>query len=125
VADIKEASKTFKVATVQNRYNLIDRASEDVLDYCTAQGIAFIPWFPLASGDLAGPGSLLDAMAKRHNATPGQIALAWLLKRSPMMLPIPGTSKVAHLKDNMKAAEIVLSDEEFTALDSEGKKHRA
>jgi pyridoxine 4-dehydrogenase len=122
VADIKAASKFFKVASVQNRYNLTDRTSEDVLDYCTAQGIAFIPWHPLAAGDLTGPGSLFDTIAKRHDAAPGQIALAWLLQRSPMMLPIPGTSKVAHLKQNMKAADIVLSEEEFTALDKEGKK---
>ncbi|HEY4317866.1 MAG TPA: aldo/keto reductase [Herbaspirillum sp.] len=122
VEDIKAASKVFKVASVQNRYNLVDRASEDVLDYCTQHGIAFIPWYPLAAGDLTAPGSLFDTIAKRHDATPGQIALAWLLKRSPMMLPIPGTSKVAHLKENMKAAAIVLSDEEFAALDKEGKK---
>jgi pyridoxine 4-dehydrogenase len=122
VEDIKAASKVFKVASVQNRYNLVDRASEDVLDYCTQQGIAFIPWYPLAAGDLTAPGSLFDTIAKRHGATSGQIALAWLLKRSPMMLPIPGTSKVAHLKENMKAADIVLSDEEFAALDKEGKK---
>src|SRR5450830_1145663 len=124
VADIKAASKVFKVASVQNRYNLIDRTSEDVLDYCTEQGIAFIPWFPLAAGDLIAPGSLFDTITKRHNATPGQIALAWLLKRSPIVLPIPGTSKLKHAQENMKAAEIVLSDEEFSALDKEGKKHR-
>jgi pyridoxine 4-dehydrogenase len=122
VEDIKAAAKVFKVASVQNRYNLVDRASEDVLDYCTQHGIAFIPWFPLAAGDLTAPGSLFDAIAKRHDASSGQIALAWLLKRSPIMLPIPGTSKVAHLKENMKAASIVLSDEEFAALDQEGKK---
>ncbi|RXZ38230.1 aldo/keto reductase [Oxalobacteraceae bacterium CAVE-383] len=122
VEDIKAASKVFKVASVQNRYNLVDRASEDVLDYCTQHGIAFIPWYPLAAGDLTAPGSLFDTIAKRHGASPGQIALAWLLKRSPMMLPIPGTSKVAHLKENMKAAAIVLTDEEFAALDKEGKK---
>jgi pyridoxine 4-dehydrogenase len=125
VADIKAASKIFKVASVQNRYNLTDRTSEDVLDYCTAQGIAFIPWYPLAAGDLTAPGSLFDTIAKRHGAAPGQIALAWLLKRSPMMLPIPGTSKVAHLQENMRAADIVLSDEEFGALDREGKKRGA
>jgi pyridoxine 4-dehydrogenase len=121
IADIEEASKVFKVATVQNRYNLVDRSSEDVLDYCTKHNIGFIPWFPLASGDLARPGSLLDNLAKSHNGSPGQIALAWLLKRSPVMLPIPGTSKVSHLDDNMKAAEIALSDADFAALDREGK----
>ncbi len=124
VADIKAASKFFKVATVQNRYNLSDRSSEDVLDYCTEHGIGFIPWYPLAAGSLTGPGSLLDAVAKRHEATPGQIALAWLLKRSPVMLPIPGTSKVSHLKQNMAAAHLVLSHEEFSTLDQMGKARR-
>jgi pyridoxine 4-dehydrogenase len=121
VAEIEAASKVFKVATVQNRYNLIDRGSEDVLTYCTQHGIGFIPWFPLAAGDLARPGSLLDRVAQRHHATPSQIALAWVLKRSPVMLPIPGTSKVAHLEENVAAAEIDLSDEDFAALDREGK----
>ncbi|WP_394779316.1 aldo/keto reductase [Undibacterium sp.] len=121
VEEIKAASKYFKVATVQNRYNLVDRSSEDVLDYCTEHGIGFIPWYPLAAGDLTQPGSLFDTIAKRHKATPGQIALAWLLKRSPVVLPIPGTSKVKHLEENMAAADIVLSDEEFDALDKEGK----
>ncbi len=121
VAEIEAAAKVFKVATVQNRYNLIDRASEDVLDYCTEHGIGFIPWFPLAAGDLAKPGSLLDKIAKTHGATPSQIALAWVLKRSPVMLPIPGTSKVAHLEENVAAVNVKLSDEEFAALDREGK----
>jgi aryl-alcohol dehydrogenase-like predicted oxidoreductase len=121
VADIEAASKVFKVATVQNRYNLVDRTSEDVLDYCERHGIGFIPWFPLAAGDLAKRGSLLDTIAKRHGAAPSQIALAWVLKRSPVMLPIPGTSKVSHLEENVAAVNIVLSDEEFAALDSEGK----
>jgi len=121
-----DASKMFKVATVQNRYNLVDRGSEDVLDYCEANGIGFIPWFPLAAGDLAKPGSILDGIAKAHDATPGQIALAWVLKRSPVMLPIPGTSKVAHLEENVAAVNITLSDQEFTALDRQGRKeHRA
>ncbi|WP_411195710.1 aldo/keto reductase, partial [Rhizobium sp.] len=91
VADIEAASKHFKVATVQNRYNLVDRTSEDVLDYSTKHNIGFIPWYPLAAGDLAKPGSLLDIIARKHNAAPSQIALAWVLKRSPVMLPIPGT----------------------------------
>jgi pyridoxine 4-dehydrogenase len=121
VADIKAASKVFKVATVQNRYNLVDRASEDVLDYCTEQGIGFIPWFPLAAGDLASPGSVLDSIAKRYNAAPSQVALAWMLKRSPVMLPIPGTSKVAHLEENVAGVSIELSDEDFKALDRAGK----
>ncbi len=89
-----------------------------MLDYCTKKGIGFIPWFPLAAGELTGPGSVLDSMAKKHGATPSQIALAWTLKRSPVMLPIPGTSKVAHLEENVAAASISLSDEEFGALDS-------
>lgn len=121
VADIKAASKVFKVATVQNRYNLADRSSEDVLDYCTEQGIGFIPWFPLAAGKLAKPGSLLDATAKRYDCTQSQLALSWVLKRSPVMLPIPGTSKVAHLEQNMAAADIDLSDDDFAALDDAGK----
>ncbi|HSB58308.1 MAG TPA: aldo/keto reductase [Methyloceanibacter sp.] len=122
VADIEDASKVFKVATVQNRYNLVDRGSEDVLDYCEAHGIGFIPWFPLAAGDLAKPGSILDGIAKAHDATPSQIALAWVLKRSPVMLPIPGTSKVAHLEENVAAVNITLSDQEFAVLDREGRK---
>jgi aryl-alcohol dehydrogenase-like predicted oxidoreductase len=122
VADIEAASKVFKVATVQNRYNLVDRTSEDVLDYCAKHNIGFIPWYPLAAGDLAKPGSLLDTIAKKHNAAPSQIALDWVLKRSPVMLPIPGTSKVKHLEENVAAVDITLSDEEFTALDAEGKK---
>lgn len=122
VDDIKAAGKVFKVATVQNRYNLVDRTSEDVLDYCAENNIGFIPWFPLAAGKLASPGSLLDEIAKKHDAAPGQIALAWVLKRSPVMLPIPGTSSVKHLEENVAAAGITLSDEEFAALDAEGKK---
>jgi len=116
VAEIEAAAKVFPVATVQNKYNLGDRASEAVLDYCERNGIGFIPWYPLAAGNLARPGGALDRVAHAHKATPGQIALAWLLKRSPVMLPIPGTSKVAHLEENAKAAEITLSEEEFAAL---------
>ncbi|MBS1035990.1 aldo/keto reductase [Gluconobacter cerinus] len=122
VDDIKAASKFFDVATVQNRYNLVDRTSEDVLDYCAAQNIGFIPWFPLAAGDLAKPGSILDIMARKYEAHPSQIALAWILKRSPVMLPIPGTSKVVHLEQNVAAVNITLSDEDFAALDMEGRK---
>ncbi len=122
VADIEAATKVFKVATVQNRYNLVDRTSEDVLDYCAKHNIGFIPWYPLAAGDLAKPGSLLDTIAKKHNAAPSQIALDWVLKRSPVMLPIPGTSKVKHLEENVAAVNITLSDDEFKALDAEGKK---
>ena len=122
VADIKAASKVFKVATVQNRYNLVDRASEDVLDYCTEHGIGFIPWFPLAAGHLASAGSVLDSIAKRYNAAPSQVALAWILRRSPVMLPIPGTSQVAHLEENVAAVSIELSDEDFETLDRAEKK---
>ena len=121
VADIDAAAKVFKVATVQNRYNLVDRTSEDVLDHCTRHGIGFIPWYPLAAGDLAKSGSLLDTIAKRHGAEPSQIALAWILQRSPVMLPIPGTSKVAHLDENIAAVTIRLSPDEAAALDREGK----
>lgn len=121
IADIEAASRFFKVATVQNRYNLVDRTSEEVLDYCARHRIGFIPWFPLAAGSLAAPGSLLDSLARRHKAAPSQIALAWMLKRSPVMLPIPGTSKVAHLEQNVAAVSISLSDEEFAALDRAGK----
>ena len=120
VDDIEAARKVFPVATVQNRYNLVDRGSEDVLDHCEKHGIGFIPWAPLASGDLAKPGSLLDKVAKAHGASAGQIALAWVLKRSKVMLPIPGTSKVSHLEDNVAAAGITLSDADFAALDREG-----
>jgi aryl-alcohol dehydrogenase-like predicted oxidoreductase len=116
IAEIEAASKFFPVATVQNRYNLADRSSEAVLDYCEKRGIGFIPWFPLAAGDLTRPGGALDAIARAHHATQGQIALAWLLKRSPVILPIPGTSKVAHLEENVAAAGVELSDKEFAAL---------
>ncbi|WP_180898638.1 aldo/keto reductase [Martelella soudanensis] len=122
VAEIEAARKVFPVATVQNRYNLVDRTSEDVLDYCADNNIGFIPWFPLAAGELAGKGSLLDDIAGKHGAAPSQVALAWVLKRSPVMLPIPGTSKVKHLEENVAAANIALSDDDFSALDAEGRK---
>jgi pyridoxine 4-dehydrogenase len=120
IEDIEAAAKVFKVATVQNRYNLVDRKSEDVLIYCEQHGIGFIPWFPLAAGNLAKPGSILDSIAKRHGAAPSQVALAWVLKRSPVMLPIPGTSKVSHLEENVAAVNIDLTEEEFAILDREG-----
>ena len=122
VSEIEAAQKFFKVATVQNLYNLGNRASEDVLNYCEKQNIGFIPWFPLAAGDLAKPGSRLEAIAKKHNAVPSQIALAWLLQRSPVMLPIPGTSKVKHLEENVAGANIKLSDAEFAELSELSKK---
>jgi aryl-alcohol dehydrogenase-like predicted oxidoreductase len=122
VDEIKAARKVFPVATVQNRYNLTDRSSEDVLDYCAAEGIGFIPWYPLAAGDLAKPGTAFDAIVHKTGASPSQVALAWVLKRSPVMLPIPGTSQVAHLEDNVRAAGIDLSDEDFKALDQQARK---
>ncbi len=121
VGEIEAAAKFFPVATVQNRYNLADRASEAVLDVCAEKGIGFIPWFPLNAGALAKEGSALDAIAKRRKATTGQIALAWLLKRSPVILPIPGTGKLAHLEENVGAAAIKLTDEEFDELDRLGR----
>ncbi len=121
VAQIEEAARYFKVATIQNQYNLVDRKSEAVLDYCEKHAIGFIPWHPLAAGNLARPGSVLDAIAHKHNAAPSQVALAWVLKRSPVMLPIPGTSKVKHLEENVAAVNIALSDEDFAALGEAGK----
>jgi aryl-alcohol dehydrogenase-like predicted oxidoreductase len=118
VEEIEAARKFVKVATVQNLYNLADRSSEAVLDHCAAHGIGFIPWYPLAAGDLARPGSVLDEIAKKNEAAPSQVALAWVLKRSPVMLPIPGTGKVSHLEENVAAAAIELSDADFAALDA-------
>jgi aryl-alcohol dehydrogenase-like predicted oxidoreductase len=116
VADIEEASKVFPVATVQNRYNLTDRHSEDVLVHCERHGIGFIPWFPLAAGNLLQPDSRFAQVAKRLQCSPGQLALAWLLRRSPVILPIPGTSSPDHLQENVAAAGIELSDQDFQAL---------
>jgi len=110
VEQIKAVGCHARIATVQNRYNLSDRHSEDVLDYCTRENIGFIPWFPLATGKLAEPGGPLDKAAKKLNATPGQLALAWLLKKSKVMLPIPGTSKVDHLESNTGAALVEIDD---------------
>lgn len=121
VDDLRAASKVFRVSTVQSRYNLTDRTNEDVLEYCEHRGIGFIPFYPLAKGTLATTGSILAQVARAHDATPGQVALAWLLKRSPVMLPIPGTSKVAHLEENVAAANLELSDEEFAVLDESGR----
>jgi pyridoxine 4-dehydrogenase len=121
VADIQEAQRYFPVATVQNQYNLVDRKSEAVLDYCEQHDIGFIPWFPLAAGDLAKPGSALSTIAQRLSATPSQVALAWTLKRSPVMLPIPGTSRADHLEENVLAANLVLSDADFAELDRQAR----
>lgn len=116
VDQIKAAREIVPVSTVQNRYNLTDRASEDVLDYCDAEGIGFIPWFPVASGNLARSGGPLDTLAKDRTITVAQLSLAWLLRRSSVMLPIPGTSSVAHLEENLKSAEVALDDATFNAL---------
>jgi aryl-alcohol dehydrogenase-like predicted oxidoreductase len=116
VAQLKEAQKTAEIVSVQNLYNLAKRDAEELLDHCTEHGIGFIPWFPLATGELAQADGPLSVAAKEHDATPSQLALAWLLKRSPVRLPIPGTSSVDHLESNTAAASIELSDEEFQAL---------
>jgi aryl-alcohol dehydrogenase-like predicted oxidoreductase len=117
IDDIEAARGFFEVATVQNRYNLTDRASEDVLQYCEANGIGFIPWFPLAAGELAEPGGPVAEVADAHGATTGQVAIAWLLQHSPVMLPIPGTSSIEHLEENVAAAELELTEEEVAAID--------
>ena len=116
VDQLEQAREITEIVSVQNLYNLGNRQSEEVLEHCTSQGIGFIPWFPLAVGKLATEGSVLDSAAKEHGATPAQLALAWLLHKSPVVLPIPGTSKVSHLEDNMAAAAIKLSDDEVAAL---------
>lgn len=120
VEEIQAAEKHFKVVSVQNMYNLVQRQSESVLDYCEQNNIGFIPWFPLAAGSLSKPGSILDTVAHKLGATPSQVALAWVLKRSPVMLPIPGTGKVSHLDENTAGAGVQLSDEDFKALDAAG-----
>lgn len=118
VEEIEAARKYFPVVTVQNLYNLANRKSEAVLDFCQAQGIGFIPWYPLAAGDLAAPDSVLSRIAQRLGASNGQVALAWLLRRSPVMLPIPGTSRVEHLRENVGAAHLELGEEDFRALEA-------
>jgi aryl-alcohol dehydrogenase-like predicted oxidoreductase len=120
VEEIKAAQEVFDVATVQNLYNLANRQSEIVLDYCEQQGIGFMPWFPLAAGKLAQPGGAVAEIAAAHGATAGQVALAWLLARSPVMLPIPGTSSVGHLQENVAAAELELTADELARLDEAG-----
>ncbi|EST11899.1 aldo/keto reductase [Sporolactobacillus laevolacticus] len=117
VKELQAVNKITPIVSVQNLYNLAKRDSEDVLNYCEEHQIGFIPWFPLATGALAKDGGPLDQIAKKYEAKPAQIALAWLLKRSPVMLPIPGTSSVAHVKENIAAAGIKLSNEDFKSLE--------
>ena len=116
VEQLEQARCIVDVVSVQNRFNLADRATEPVLDRCEELGIGFIPWFPLAAGELAEPGGAAAEIAAAHDASPGQIALAWLLRRSPVMIPIPGTSSIEHLEENLAAAEIELSDDEVGRL---------
>jgi aryl-alcohol dehydrogenase-like predicted oxidoreductase len=116
VADIEDARRTAEIVSVQNRYNLTDRGADDVLEYCTRERIAFLPWYPIAAGRLSEPGGPVDRVARRSGATPTQVALAWLLARSPAMLPIPGTSSVSHLEENVAAATVELSDQEVAEL---------
>jgi aryl-alcohol dehydrogenase-like predicted oxidoreductase len=113
VDQIKEVQKLATIVSVQNLYNISNRQSEAVLDYCEQSGLGFIPWFPIASGALSKPGGVLHSVADAHKATPAQIALAWLLKRSPVVLPIPGTGSVEHLIENTEAAQVELTDREF------------
>lgn len=123
--EIDAARKFFPVVSVQNHYNLVTRQYEDVVDFCEREQIAFIPWYPLAAGSLAKEGSALSDVAKRLGATSAQVALAWVLKRSPVMLPIPGTSKVRHLEENVAAASLELTDEDFRRLDEVGREEGA
>jgi aryl-alcohol dehydrogenase-like predicted oxidoreductase len=119
--EIEQARKVIEIVSVQNKYNIGDRDHEDTLNYCEKNNIAFIPWFPVAAGKLAQPGGKLDAAAKQHGASVSQLSLAWLLHRSPVMLPIPGTSSVAHLEENVGAAEVHLSDAEWKAIEESAK----
>jgi pyridoxine 4-dehydrogenase len=118
VDELKAAREIVDVVSVQNLYNLTNRQSQDVLDYATAEGIAFIPWFPIATGNLAAPDSPVADIAKELGATPSQVALAWLLQKSPVILPIPGTKSVEHLTENLGAARLTLSDEDMVRLDA-------
>jgi len=120
--EIDQARKFIEIVSVQNLYNLGDRQHEDVVDYCTKHKLGFIPWFPVAAGKLARPGGPLDAAAKKHGTTTAQLSLAWLLHRSPVMLPIPGTSSVKHLEENIAAASLKLDDAEWKAIEDDAKK---
>src|SRR6202040_883383 len=119
--EIDQARKVVEIVSVQNQYNISDRQHEDVVEYCTKNNLAFIPWFPVASGKLAKPGGKLEAVAKAHGATVSQLSLAWLLYHSPVMLPIPGTSSVAHLEENIAAAGVHLSDAEWKEIENAAK----
>ena len=119
--DVRAARRYFRVATVQNLYNLVNRQSEAVLDHCEKEGIGFIPWYPLAAGELAAPGGVVDEIAQRHGVSRAAVAVAWLLRRSPVMLPIPGTATVEHLTENVAGAGLKLTDDEFRTLDARGK----
>ena len=116
VDEIEQASKVAEIASVQNLFNLTNRQSHDVLDYCTSRGIAFIPWFPIANGDLAKPGGAVDHVVQATGATPAQVALAWLLAVSPVVLPIPGTKSIAHLEENVAAVDLTLTDAQVKEL---------
>ena len=116
--EIDQARKVVEIVSVQNQYNISDRQHEDVVEYCTKHKLAFIPWFPVAAGKLAKPGGKLDTVAKAHGATVSQLSLSWLLHRSPVMLPIPGTSSVEHLEENIAAAEVKLSDAEWKDIEN-------
>lgn len=117
VAELEQARRLATIVSVQNLYNLTNRAAEPLLQHVSQLGIAFIPWFPLATGQLAAPGSPLDALAKQHDATASQLALAWLLQRSPVMLPIPGTSSLEHLEENVAGASLQLKDDAVARMD--------
>jgi aryl-alcohol dehydrogenase-like predicted oxidoreductase len=119
--EIDQARKVIDIVSVQNQYNIGDRQHEDVVEYCTKHKLAFIPWFPVAAGKLAQPGGKLDAAAKSHGATVSQLSLAWLLHHTPVMLPIPGTSSIQHLEENIAAAEVHLSDAEWEGIENAAK----
>ena len=119
--EIEQARKVIEIVSVQNKYNIGDRAHDDVVDYCTKHNIGFIPWFPVAAGELARPGGKLDAAARKRDVTVSQLSLAWLLRRSPVILPIPGTTSIAHLEENIAAANVRLSDDEWSEIEASAK----
>jgi aryl-alcohol dehydrogenase-like predicted oxidoreductase len=115
--EVEQARKILPIVSVQNEYNIGERKSEPTLEYCKKEGLGFIPWFPIGAGDLVKPGGPLDSIAKRHDATISQLALAWLLHRSPVLLPIPGTSSIGHLEENSAAGELKLTEEEWAEVE--------